>query len=565
VQIQVQPQEYDAIVVGSGASGGWAAKRMSEAGLRVALVCAGRPLKDGDYREHVQPYELKYQARANDLIRRAQPTQKDCYACTEYNSSWFCNDVDEPYTVTNGKPFSWQGRMRVTGGRTNVWGRHSYRFSQQDLKGYSFDGAGADWPLEYKDLVPYYELVEDYVGISGMVENLPDLPDSKFQPGMPMTCVEDKVRGAIKSKFNRTLTIGRLANLTKPLNGRAACHYCGPCERGCVTHSYFNAAFTTVADALKTGRCTHIPNAMVYQVLMDDATNKARGVVYVDRVTRETREVRAKTVVLCAQALESTRILFNSATTRHAGGLGNTGSGILGHYLMDHTWVAGGATAEFPDMPGKPDLNAARRPGGIYLPRFRNNSTGEKHKEFLRGYGYQGGSSINFAFGAPGFGQAYKDAVKDGKWAMNLVGFGECLPYKDNRCSINKNVTDIYGIPVLHFDVVWGENEKKMIRDMAVAATEMFEAAGAKNIRPFTMEDRIPGYSIHEMGTARMGADPKTSVLNQFQQSHDVKNLFVMDAAGFTSGACQNPTLTIMALAVRSTDYLMAELKKGSL
>jgi choline dehydrogenase-like flavoprotein len=560
VQIQAQPQEYDAIVVGSGASGGWVAKRMSEAGLRVALVCAGRPLKDGDYREHVQPYELKYQARANDLIRRTRPVQKDCYACTEYNQDWFCNDIDEPYTTEKGKPFSFQGRMRVTGGRTNVWGRHSYRFSQQDLKGHSFDGAGADWPLDYQDLVPYYELVEDYVGISGMVENVPELPDSKFLPTMPLTCVEEKVRTSIKAKFGRTLTMGRLANLTTPLNGRAACHYCGPCERGCVTHSYFNSAFTTVADALKTGKCTHIPNAMVYQVLMDEATSKARGVSYVDRVTRETREVRAKTVVLCAQALESTRILMNSAP----GGLGNS-SGVLGHYLMDHMWVAGGANGEFPDMPGKPSLNDPRRPGGPYVIRFRNTANGERHKDFLRGYGFQGGSALNFAYAAPGFGQAYKDAVKNGQWTMNLVGFGECLPYENNRCSINKDVTDIFGIPVLHFDIAWGENEKTMIRDMAVSAGEMLEAAGAKNVRTFALEDRIPGYSIHEMGTARMGSDPKTSVLNQFQQAHDVKNLFVMDAAGFPSGGCQNPTLTIMALAVRSTDHLMAEMKKGNL
>ena len=560
MQIQAQPQEYDAIVVGSGASGGWVAKRMSEAGLRVALVCAGRPLKDADYREHVQPYELKYQARANDLIRRTRPVQKDCYACTEYNQDWFCNDIDEPYTTEKGKPFSFQGRMRVTGGRTNVWDRHSYRFSQQDLKGYSFDGAGADWPLEYTDLVPYYELVEDYVGISGMVENVPELPDSKFQPTMPLTCVEEKVRTSIKSKFGRTLTMGRMANLTKPINGRQACHYCGPCERGCVTHSYFNSAFTTVADALKTGKCTHIPNAMVHQVLMDKATNKARGVTYVDRVTRETREVRAKTVVLCAQALESTRILMNSAE----GGLANS-SGVLGHYLMDHMWVAGGANGEFPDMPGKPSLNAGRRPGGPYVIRFRNTASGERHKDFLRGYGFQGGSALNFAMGAPGFGQAYKEAVKNGQWTMNLVGFGECLPYKNNRCSINKDVSDIFGIPVLHFDIAWGENEKTMIRDMAVTAGEMLEASGAKNVRTFALEDRIPGYSIHEMGTARMGSDAKTSVLNQFQQAHDVKNLFVMDAAGFPSGGCQNPTLTIMAIAVRSTDYLMAELKKGNL
>jgi len=560
MQTLPRPEVYDAIVVGSGASGGWAAKRMSEAGMRVALVCAGRPLSDGDYREHVQPYELKYQARANDLIRRSRPVQKDCYACTEYNESWFCNDIDEPYTTAQGKPFSWQGRMRVTGGRTNVWGRHSYRFSQQDLKGFSFDGHGADWPLDYNDLVKYYELVEDYVGISGMVENNPELPDSKFQPSMALTCVENKVRGAIKTRFGRTLTMGRMANITKPINGRAPCHYCGPCERGCVTHSYFNAAFTTVADALKSGNCTHIPNAMVYQVLMDKATNKARGVTYVDRITRETREVRAKTVVLCAQALESTRILLNSAKD----GLGNS-SGVLGEYLMDHMWVAGGASGEFPDMPGKPSLNTAHRPGGPYVIRFRNTAKGERHKDFVRGYGFQGGSQLAFTMGAPGFGQAYKDAVKNGQWTMNLVGFGECLPYKHNRVTLNKNITDVFGIPVLHIDVGWGENEKTMIRDMAVSAGEMLEASGAKNVSTFAHEDRIPGYGIHEMGSARMGSDPKQSVLNQFQQSHDVKNLFVMDAAGFPSGGCQNPTLTIMAMAVRSTDYLMEQFKKRNL
>ena len=374
-------------------------------------------------------------ARANDLIRRQRPVQKDCYACTEYNESWFCNDIDEPYTTAEGKPFSWQGRMRVTGGRTNVWGRHSYRFSQQDLKGYSFDGHGADWPLDYKDLVKYYELVEDYVGISGMVENHPELPDSKFH-AVDAAHVRRGARCAARSrrKFGRTLTMGRLANITKPINGRAPCHYCGPCERGCVTHSYFNAAFTTVADALKSGNCTHIPNAMVYQVLMDKATNKARGVTYVDRITRETREMRAKTVVLCAQALESTRILLNSAKD----GLGNS-SGVLGEYLMDHMWVAGGAAGEFPDMPGKPSLNtgaSARR--AVSSSASATPRSGERHKDFVRGYGFQGGSQLAFTMGAPGFGQAYKDAVKNGQWTMNLVGFGECLPYKHNRVTLEQ-------------------------------------------------------------------------------------------------------------------------------
>jgi choline dehydrogenase-like flavoprotein len=564
VQIQVKPQEYDVIVVGSGASGGWAAKRLSEGGLRVALVCAGRPVTDADWSEHKQAYELKYRGRANDLIRRTRPRQKDCYACTEYNADWFVNDLEEPYTTPDGKPFSWQGRMRITGGRTAVWGRQSYRFSQQDMKGASFDGFGIDWPLDYKDLVPYYDVVEDYVGISGLVENVPELPDSKFLPAMPFTCAEQRVRTAVKAKFDRTLTIGRVANLTKPIHGRAVCHYCGPCERGCVTHSYFNAAFTTVADALKTGRCTHIPNAMVYQVLMDHEKNRATGVLYVDRNTRQVHEVRAKTVVLCAQALESARIMLNSATPRYANGLANS-SGALGHYLMDHLWVAGGASGEFPDLPGKPDANAPRRPNGLYVIRFRNTANGPRSKDFIRGYGFQGGSGINFSFGAPGFGNAYKEAVRNGTWGINFSGFGECLPYEHNSVEIDKDVVDVFGIPVLRISMTWGENEKKMIRDMGVSAAEMLEASGAKNVRPYTVDDRVPGYGIHEVGVARMGADPKSSVLNQFQQTHDIANLFVMDGSGFPSGACQNPTLTIMALAVRSCDYLMQQMKAGSL
>ena len=313
MQIQAQPQEYDAIVVGSGASGGWAAKRMAEAGLRVALVCAGRPLKDGDYREHVQPYELKYQARANDLIRRTRPCRRTATPAPSTTPTGSATTSTSRTRPPEGKPFSWQGRMRVIGGRTNVWGRQSYRFSQQDLKGYSFDGAGADWPLDYKDLVPYYDLVEDYVGISGMAENVPELPDSKFQPSMPLTCVEDKAAAHIKTKFGRTVTIGA-PRPTSPSRSTAAgpCHYCGPCERGCVTHSYFNSAFTTVADALKTGKCTLIPNAMVYQVLMDKATNKARGVS--TSIASRARRARSapRTVVLCAQALESTRILLKT-------------------------------------------------------------------------------------------------------------------------------------------------------------------------------------------------------------------------------------------------------------
>lgn len=557
-------ESYDVLVVGSGASGGWAAKRLSEAGVKVALVDAGKPLRVTDLREHDAALALPYRGLSSEIVRRTRPIQKDCYACTERNYEWFANDLEEPYTSAEGKPFSWQGRMRVTGGRTVVWGRQSYRMGDLDLKAASHDGFGVDWPLAYKDLEPYYDIVEDYVGISGLAEGLYELPDSRFHPAMPFNCAEARLRERVKSTLGWTVTIGRVANITRSLHGRAPCHYCGPCYWGCATNSYFNSAFTTVADALASGNCTHVPNAMVYKVLTD-ASNRATGLLYIDRVTREAKEIRGKTVVLSAQALESARILLNSRNERNPGGLGNS-SGALGHYLMDHLWVAGGATAEFPGLEMKPSLDGPTRPNGIYVIRFRNTKNGPKAKDFLRGYGFQGGQGTGFSFDAPGFGDAYKAAVRNPASSLRLVGFGECLPYYENYCEIDPSgQVDAFGIPILKFHVSWGENERNMIPDMAVSAAEMMEAAGGRNIEPFAHQDRIPGYGIHELGVARMGHDPKSSVLNQFQQSHDVKNLFVMDGAGFTSGACQNPTLTIMALTVRSTDYLMGEMKRGNL
>jgi choline dehydrogenase-like flavoprotein len=557
----MQTTRFDVIVVGSGASGGWAAKRLSEAGIKVALLEAGKPQGSDDFKEHIPAYDLPYRDRASELIRRTRPKQRDCYACREWNYKWFVNDHDEPYTTPDDKPFSWQGRTRVVGGRTNVWGRQSYRFSDQDLHGKSYDGYGEDWPISYKDLEPYYGLVEDYVGISGQAENVPELPDSRFHPAMPMSCAETQLRTRVKSKLGYTVTIGRAANITKPINGRAPCHYCGPCEHGCVTQSYFNAAFTTVADALKSGNTTLITDAMVYRVLTDRSTGKATGVMYIDRVTREVREVHARAVLLCAQALESARILFNSAE----GGLANS-SGVLGHYLMDHTWVAGGARGEFPDAPApKPSLAAPRRPNGLYTIRMKNTIKGPREKKYLRGFGFQGGGSTTFRMNAPGYGAAFKKGVLDPLTTINLVGFGEVLPRFENFVALDPKVVDKFGIPVLRITMTWGENEKAMIPDMAVTATQMLEAAGAKNIEPFSVIDRIPGYGIHEMGTARMGRDPKTSVLNGFLATHDIKNLYVMDASSFVSGGCQNPTLTIMALAVRGCDQLMEEMKRGNI
>jgi len=554
---------FDVIVVGSGASGGWAAKRLAEAGLKVALVEAGRAHTDDDYREHRAPFELKFRNKVGAFLEQTRPLQGRT-GCDEYNQDWFVNDLEEPYTTGKGKPFMWIGRTRITGGRTNIWGRQSYRFSDLDFKAASHDGYGADWPVGYKEIEPYYDLVDQYVGISGRPEGLDELPDGNLQPPMNMTCTETLLRNRVKEKLGWNVTIGRVANITKPLNGRAPCHYCGPCQRGCATHSYFNSAFTTVSDAMATGKCTLVTNALVYQVLMDRDRNRARGVLYIDRVTRQAREIRGRAVVLAAQALESVRVLFNSANSNYSNGLANS-SGVLGHYLMDHTWVAGGATGEFPGLDGRPSLDNPARPNGIYVVRFRNTLKGPRWKNFLRGYGFQGGAATNFNWKAPGFGEAYKKALLEPVNTIALGGFGECLARWDNYVEIDRSVNDIYGIPVLRINMTWSDNEHAMIDDMPVTAAQMLEATSAKNITPFAAHDRAPGLGIHEVGVARMGHDPKTSVLNQYQQSHDINNLFVVDGAGFTSSACQNPTLTMMALAVRSCDYLMSEMKRGNI
>jgi choline dehydrogenase-like flavoprotein len=560
--VEPAKQLFDVLVVGSGASGGWACKRLSEAGLKVALVDAGRPQSDKNFTEHLPPFQLKYRDRAAEVIRKTRPIQKDCYACMEYNYDWFCNDLEEPYTTPKDQPFSWQGRLRVTGGRTNVWGRQSYRLSDLDFKAASYDGYGEDWPLSYKDLAPYYDIVEGYVGITGMAEGVYELPDGKFHPPMGLTCAEVLLRNRVKEKLGWTVTLGRSANLTKPINGRAACHYCGPCERGCVTHSYFNSAFTTVADALQAGNCTHIPNAMVFKVLMDGERNRAKGLLYIDRVTHEPKEVHGRAVVLCAQALESVRILFNSANRQYPNGLANT-SGVLGHYLMDHITGAD-AGGELPNLGEKRNINGPNRPNGIYVIRFRNTHNGPRSKKFLRGYGFQGGGGVGFNWDASGFGEAYKKALLDQVTGIGLGGFGECLPTWENYVETDPDRVDIYGIPVLKVHMTYGENEFALVKDMAEAAGEMLEAAGAKNIRT-SARPSTPGWAIHEVGIARMGSDPKKSVLNQFQQAHDIKNLFVMDGSGFTSTACQNPTLTIMALCVRSCDFLMGEMKRENI
>ncbi|OLE15805.1 MAG: hypothetical protein AUG83_05585 [Acidobacteria bacterium 13_1_20CM_4_57_11] len=553
---------FDVIVVGSGASGGWACKRLAEAGLKVALLEAGRPQSDRNFTEHKPAFELKYRDRAPEIIRKTRPIQVKFGVCNEYTYKWFANDLEEPYTTPADKPFDWMGRVRMTGGRTNVWGRVSLRFSDWDFKSASLDGFGENWPLGYKDIEPYYDLVEKYVGITGSVEGLEHLPDGQFQPPVPLTCQETLFRDRVKEKLGRTVMPARNANLTKPINGRGPCHFCGPCERGCMTHSYFNSAFTTVADALATGNCTLISNAMAYKVLMDSERNRARGILYIDRNTRQAREVFARIVILCAQSQESVRILLNSATTQYSNGLGNS-SGVLGHYLTAHV-RSGGGSGELSALGAKPSLSGPKKPVGIYIARFRNLPNTPPHKKFLRGFGYEGESSVGFSWGAPGFGETYKKAILEPRTTISITGFGEVLPRWDNFVELDPNIKDIYGIPVLKIHMSDGENERAMIQDMGDSAGEMLEAAGARNIRTYA-HPSAPRWALHEAGIARMGADPKKSVLNQFQQTHDIGNLFVMDASGFTSNPCQNPTLTIMALCVRSCDYLMSELKRNAI
>ncbi len=548
---------FDAIIVGSGATGGWAAKELAEAGLRVALVEAGRNLDPRrDFTEHVMPYETKYRMHSPELLK-TRPIQVQSGACNDLNYEWFVNDFENPYTTPSDKPFTWI-RLRILGGRSLAWGRQSYRMSNLDFKAASHDGYGEDWPIGYEELAPWYDKVEQFIGISGSAEGVPQLPDSKFLPPMPMTCGELILRKTAKEKFGRTVTIGRVANLTAPLNGRAPCHYCGPCERGCTTLSYFNSPTTTLAAAQATGRLTLITDAIVRQVTTDVNSGLAKGVRYIHRTTREERELKSRVVILCAQSLESVRILLNSANRQYSNGLANS-SGALGHYLMDHLCNVG-ADGVMPMLEAKPWAGPPIRPNGIYVIRFRNVT--DRHPKFIRGYGFQGASRPKFNFGADGFGTEYKKAVRQGEYKISLRGFAECLPRWENYCTLDKNSVDAWGIPVLHIKASYGENELKLAEDMAITAAEMIEGAGAKNVN-LKPNFNTFGMGIHEVGVARMGNDPKKSVLNKYCQSHDIKNLFVMDGGCFVSSGCQNPTLTMMALVCHSCAYLVDQLKKG--
>ncbi len=554
---------YDALIIGSGITGGWAAKELTEKGLNVLILEAGRTIvPEKDYVEHVPVWELKYRGWDDRAERqRTQFIQRQVeYACDEYSHQFFVNDLENPYSFDKEKPFSWI-RGRQLGGKSITWGRQSYRWSDLDFEANLKEGIGVDWPIRYAELAPWYDYVEDFAGISGQAEGLPQLPDGKFLPPMEMTCVEQDLRTALAKNFDdRILTIGRAAVLTRVHKGRAACHYCGICHRGCITSSYFSSLSSTLPAAKKTGRLTIRPYSVVHSLNFDPNTRKVSSVRVIDAQTKSAMEFKGKIVFLCASTLESTRIMLNSATAEFPNGLGNS-SGELGHNLMDHH-MGSGATGV---MPGHADkMPFGNRPNGIYIPRFRNVKT--KQKDFLRGYGYQGGGSREGwgrAQNMAGFGPEFKKAISEpGPWIMTMGGFGECLPYHTNYVEIDKEKVDAWGIPNLKIHCEWGENERAMSWDIASQAAEMLAAAGAKEI---TVSNTItpPGLAIHELGTARMGRDPKTSVLNAYCQAHDVKNLFMSDGACMVSSSCVNPSLTYMALTARACDYAVSQLKKG--
>jgi choline dehydrogenase-like flavoprotein len=554
---------YDAIVIGSGISGGWAAKELTEKGLKVLLLERGRNIEHiKDYVNATKPiWEFPHRGgRSREMVER-HPVLKRDYVLNEMNEDFWVKEEESPYVEV--KRFDWFRGYHV-GGRSLMWGRQSYRLSDLDFEANIKDGIAVDWPIRYKDIAPWYSYAEKFAGISGSKEGLPQLPDGDFLPAMEMNCVEKDVAARIKEHFkgSRRLIIGRVANLTEAHHNRTACQYRNKCWLGCPFGAYFSTQSSTLPAAMATGNLTLRPWSIVTKILYDKDKKKATGVQIVDAQTNQTTDYFSKIVFVCASALNSTWILMNSATDVWPDGLGSS-SGELGHNLSDHHFRAGasGIAEGYEDK-----YYYGRRANGIYVPRYRNYN-GEK-RDYLRGFGYQGSASRtgwSRDVAELSIGAGLKDALSEpGPWKMGLTGFGETLPYHENRVYLDKNTKDKWGLPVLAIDAEIKDNEKKMRIDMMQDAKEMLEAAGLKSV-----EAHDPGYAlgagIHELGTARMGLDPKTSVLNKNNQVWDALNVFVTDGACMTSAACVNPSLTYMALTARAADYAVNELKKQNL
>jgi len=555
---------YDAIVVGSGITGGWAAKELTERGLSVLMIERGREVKHGDYpTEHKPVHEFKYRLLGDQrAYAKDYPHQSTSWFFSEATQHFFVNDTDNPYTTPPGKPFNWI-RGHHLGGRSVMWGRQSYRMAPLNFEENALDGHGVDWPIRYADLAPWYEHVERFIGVSGSAIDHPMSPDGVFQPPMPMNAVERDLQERFAKLYaDRPLTMARAANLTEAKGERMPCHYCGPCERGCSTGSYFSTQSSTLPAAKATGRLTVATDSIVSRVLIDEKSGRATGVEVIDAHTRARRSYQANIVFLCASAFESVRLLMMSATERFPTGLANS-SGVLGSYIMDH-FASDVAVASLPG-PQMPHLTGSR-PIPLHIPRFRNVS--KKEKDFVRGYQINCGASVqDWARGASmaGIGKAFKESLrKTGDWSIFMSAQGECLPRKENRLTLNRKVLDKWGMPVLHIDMGWGDNDRAMAKDAGDTCFEMLKAAGFQGVFRVPIQS-VPGAGIHEMGGATMGRDPRTSVLDGHNRAHDIPNLFVTDGAAMASSSSANPSLTYMALTARAAAFAAAEYKAGRL
>jgi choline dehydrogenase-like flavoprotein len=558
---------FDAIVVGSGVSGGWAAKELTEKGLRVLMLERGRALEHVTGYENAMkaPWELQYAGRLTQEQIESHPKLSRDYPYNEMTEKYWMKDTDSLYKEE--KRFDWF-RPNIVGGKSIMWGRQSYRLSDIDFEANLKEGVAVDWPIRYNDIAEWYSYVERFAGISGEKLGLPQLPDGEFLPPMDMFHVEKEVKQRLEKQFpGRVLTIGRVANLSEAAKeqlgvGRSRCQYRNKCNLGCPFGAYFSTQSATLPAAAKTGRLTLRPDSVATHILYDDSRQRASGVRVRDAVTLQDREYHAKIVFVCASTVSSTALLLNSISERFPNGLGND-SGHLGHNLMDHHFRIGASGVWEGDLD---KYYYGRRANGIYIPRYRN--LGKDSRDYRRGFGYQGSASRqgwqrNIAEMA--FGAELKNALTHpGEWTMGLTGFGEMLPYFENKMSLDRSSPDKWGMPVVVFDAELKDNENKMRIDMANDAKEMLEASGLKHVKTYD-NGSFPGMAIHEMGTARMGRDPKTSVLNAHNQVHAVKNVFMTDGACMTSASCVNPSLTYMALTARAADFAVEELKKGNL
>ncbi len=557
-----QNHTYDAIVIGSGISGGWAAKELCERGLKTLVLERGRDVKHGDYpTAFTESWEFPGRTkRTPDELAVQHKQARTGYTTHPQSAHWFVNDLENPYS--EDKPFDWMRGYHV-GGRSLLWGRQSYRFNELDFEANAREGVAVDWPIRYSDLAPWYDYVERFAGISGNRDGLLQLPDGEFLPPMEMNCLERDVRDRIARAFDgRPMIIGRAANLTQPHLGRGSCQHRNRCIRGCPYGAYFSSNSSTLPAAEVTGNLTLRPFSIVTELIYDQERGRARGVRIVDAETGAVIEYYARIIFSCASAVASTFILLNSVSDRFPNGFGND-SGELGHNLMDHHFKVGasGVSDQFADR-----YYRGQRANGIYIPRFRNLDQTSARKDYLRGFGYQGSASrTDWSRGIAEFrrfGASFKaDMVAPGPWRFGMGAWGECLPYHSNRLYLNREVRDKWGLPTVTFHCEWKENEYAMRRDMKQSAVEMLEAAGLKDVRAFD-DVSNPGLCIHEMGTARMGRDPKTSVLNKWNQVHAAPNVFVTDGACMTSNSCVNPSLTYMALTARACDHAVSEMKQ---